>query len=106
MVLGEVVPITINHRKGTVDENGVYYPINVGYIDNPCCKNGKQTVYLLGVFHPIDSYNGEFLGYVKSKGEDDRIVCGNFLDVYSDDQILSQIDFIDRYCMIERPISL
>ena len=106
MVLGEVVPITINHKKGSVDKNGVYYPINVGYIYNPTCKNEKQIVYLLGAYDPVDSYNGEFLAYVCSKGDDDRIVCGNFSDSYSDDQILSQIDFIDRYSSVVRPCSL
>lgn len=106
MILGEVVPITIDHRKGSVDENGVYYPINVGYINNPTCANGKQRVYLLGVYDPIDTYNGEFLGYVKSKGDEDRIVCGNFGEYFSDDQILSEIDFLDKYCSIERPVSI
>lgn len=106
MVLGEVVPITIDHRKGSVDENGVYYPINVGYVENSTLVGGKQRVYLLGVRDPIDSYNGEFLGYVKSKGDDDRIVCGNFTEYFSDEQILSEIDFLDRYCSIERPVSI
>lgn len=106
MIIGEAVSIIIDHRKGSVDENGIYYPINVGYIDDNSCLNGKRRIYLLGVYSPLDSYTGEFLGYIRSKGDEDRIVCGNFQEQFSDDQILSQIDFIDKYCTIERPVNI
>ncbi len=106
MIIGEAVSIIIDHRKGSVDENGIYYPINVGYINDDSSLNGRIRVYLLGVYSPLDSYTGEFLGYIKSKGDEDRIVCGNFQEQFSDDQILSQIDFIDKYCTVERPVNI
>lgn len=106
MIIGEAVSIIIDHKKGSVDENGIYYPINVGYIEDDSCLNSKRRVYLLGVYDPIDSYVGEFLGYIKSKGDEDRIVCGNFQEQFDNDQILSQIDFIDKYCSVERPINI
>lgn len=106
MVIGEVVNIKIDHRKGSIDENGLYYPINVGYVDEPYGRGARRKVYLLGVYDPIDEYNGEFVGYIRSRGEEDRIVCQAFGTTFSDEQIEEEISFAEKYIVIVRPISI
>lgn len=106
MVLGERVSIKINHRKGSIDEKGLYYPINVGFIDDPYARGVMQKVYLLGVFAPVDEYEGEFVAYIRSRGEEDRIVCQAFGTSYSDEQIESEISFAEKYVAIVRPVNI
>jgi|GEM_PF-6845676 len=106
MVLGEVVCIKIDHKLGSVDDNGVYYPINVGYVNVNDYDDTKQIVYLLGVIDPVSEYNGEFIALVKCLGEDDKIVCAPFGSEYSNDQIAQEISFLDPYCSIERPVNI
>ena len=106
MVLGEVVSIIIDHKIGSVDDNGVYYPINVGYISKNDYEGTRTTVYLLGVTDPVSEYNGEYVALVKCLGEDDKIVCAPFGFELSNDQIAQEISFIDPYCSIERPINI
>lgn len=105
MILGERVSIKIDHRKGSLDENGLYYPINVGYIDDPFLRN-RQKVYLLGVYDPVDEYEGEFIALVRSRGEDDRIVCQAYGNTFTDEQIEEQISFAERYVAIVRPVNI
>ncbi len=106
MVLGERVSIKIDHRKGSIDENGLYYPINVGYIEDSYGRVAIRKVYLLGVFDPVDEYDGEFVAYIRSRGEEDRIVCQAFGASYSDDQIEEEISFAEKYVAIVRPVGL
>ena len=106
MVLGEVVCIKIDHKIGSVDEDGVYYPINVGYVSKDDYEDTRTTVYLLGVTDPVTEYNGEYIALVKVLGEDDKIVCAPFGFEFSNDQIEQEISFKDPYCTIVRPVNI
>ncbi|MBQ7653031.1 MAG: hypothetical protein IJS93_01520 [Clostridia bacterium] len=106
MVLGEVCCIKIDHKIGSVDENGLYYPINVGYISKDDFEDTRTIVYLLGVTDPVTEYNGEYIALVKCLGEEDKIVCAPFGFELSNDQIAQEISFIDPYCSIERPVNI
>lgn len=106
MVLGEVVSIIVDHKLGSVDDNGIFYPINVGYVNKSGYDTEKDIVYLLGVTDPVSTYDGEYIALVQCLGERDKIVCAPFGSEYSNDQIAQEISFIDPYCSIIRPINI
>ena len=58
--LGKNIDVLIDRKLGTKHpKHNIYYSVNYGYVPNTVSGDGEELdVYLLGVFEPVDEYNG------------------------------------------------
>lgn len=98
--LGKNVNVLIDRKLGTKHpKHNIYYSVNYGYVPNTVSGDGEELdVYLLGVFEPVDEYNGKCIAIIhRTDDNDDKlIVVPNDKD-FTNDQIEVLVEFQERF---------
>ena len=71
--LNKDVTINIDRKLGSLHpKHGFMYMLNYGYIPNTKSPDGEELdAYLLGVYEPVDSYEGKVIAIIKRTNDDD-----------------------------------
>lgn len=75
------------------------YPVNYGYVPNTISGDGEELdAYLLGVFEPVEEYQGECIAIIhRTNDNDDKLVIVPIGKNYSDDEINALTEFQEQY---------
>lgn len=80
-------------------QHGFLYPLNYGYLPGVPSDDGEDLdVYVLGVFEPIASFEGQCIAVIhRLDDSDDKLVLAPPGRQYSDDQIRALTEFQERW---------
>ena len=95
--LGEKIKIKIDRPLGSKHpEHGFIYPINYGFVPGVIGGDGEELdVYLLGVFEPVEEYEGRLIAIVYREDDtEEKLVVAP--KPYTADQISALIEFQER----------
>ena len=98
--LGKIIKIKIDRPFGTKHpKHGFIYPVNYGYVPNTISDDGEELdAYLLGVFKPIEEYEGECIAIIhRTNDNDDKLIIVPIGKNYSDDAINALTEFQEQY---------
>ena len=98
--IGQVLNIKIDRQFGTKHpKHGFIYPVNYGYIPNTTSGDGEELdAYLLGVFEPVEEFEGECIAIIhRTNDDDDKLVVVPKGKQYTDDAIDALTEFQERY---------
>ena len=98
--LGKRIHINIDRPFGSKHpKHGFIYPVNYGYVPNTISGDGEELdAYLLGVFEPVEEYEGECIAIIhRTNDDDDKLVIVPSNKEYSDDAINALIEFQEQY---------
>lgn len=98
--LETTLKIKIDRPFGTKHpKHGFIYPVNYGYVPNTISGDGEELdAYLLGVFEPVDEYEGECIAIIhRTNDDDDKLVVVPKGKNYSDDAINALTEFQEQY---------
>ena len=98
--LGETLKIKIDRPFGTKHpKHGFIYPVNYGYVPNTISGDGEELdAYLLGVFEPVEEYEGECIAIIhRTNDNDDKLVVVPIGKNYSNDAINALTEFQEQY---------
>lgn len=98
--LNKEVTINIDRKLGTLHpKHGFMYMLNYGYIPNTKSPDGEELdAYLLGVFEPVETYEGKVIAIIKrTNDEDDKLIVVPKDKEYNDDQINALTEFQERF---------
>ena len=98
--IGQWVSIQIDRPMGSRHPRaGFIYPVNYGYVpDTPAPDGGDLDAYVLGVFEPLEIFEGRCIAVVhRLDDDDDKLVLVPEGKVYSDGQILALTEFQERF---------
>ena len=98
--IGKKIRIKIDRPFGTKHpKHGFIYPVNYGYVPNTISGDGEELdAYLLGVFEPIEEYEGECIAIIhRTNDNDDKLVVVPIGKNYSDDAINALTEFQERF---------
>lgn len=104
-IIGKKVKGHIDRPMGSTHPRFHYvtYPINYGYVDGIMAEDdAEQDVYLLGIDHPVLEFEGVVIAVLHRYNdiEDKWIVAPEGMN-FSDEEILEQVNFQERYFDIE-----
>lgn len=104
-IIGKLVHGSIDRPMGSMHPKykGLCYPINYGYVDGVMAPDGAwQDVYLLGVQVPVLTYEGIVIAVIHRNNdiEDKWVVAPKGMN-FTNEEILKQINFQERYFDIE-----
>jgi len=98
--LGRSVKIKIDRPFGSKHpKHGFIYPVNYGFVPNTISGDGEELdAYLLGVFEPVDEYDGKCIAVIhRTNDNDDKLVVVPVNKEYSDDAINALTEFQEQY---------
>jgi inorganic pyrophosphatase len=98
--IGKVVTIEIDRPMGSLHpEHGFIYPVNYGYVPGTISPDGQALdAYVLGVFEPLDEFNGMCIAVLhRLDDDDDKLVLTPEGKNYSDEQIRALTEFQERF---------
>ena len=98
--LGKNINIIIDRPLGSKHPKYDFiYPINYGYVPNTISGDGEELdAYLLGVFEPVEEYEGECIAIIhRTNDDDDKLVIVPKGKNYSDDAIDALTEFQEQY---------
>lgn len=98
--LNQTVKIKIDRPLGTKHpKHGFVYCLNYGFVPNTTALDGEEIdAYVLGVFDPIDEYEGVCIAIIhRTNDDDDKLVIVPKGQNYSDDQIKVLTEFQERF---------
>ena len=98
--LGKVIRINIDRPLGSRHpKHGFFYPINYGYVPNTISGDNEELdAYLLGVFVPVNEYDGEVIAIIhRTNDNDDKLVVVPMGKKYTDDAINALTEFQEQY---------
>ena len=98
--IGKTIKIKIDRKFGSSHpKHGFIYPVNYGYVPNTVSGDGEELdAYLLGVFEPVDEYEGECIAIIhRTNDNDDKLVVVPKGKNYSDDAIDALVEFQEQY---------
>ena len=80
-------------------KHGFIYPVNYGYVPNTISGDGEELdAYLLGVFEPVDEFEGKCIAIIhRTNDDDDKLVIVPEGKNYSDDAINALTEFQEQY---------
>lgn len=97
--LGKKVNVIIDRKLGSNHpKHNFIYPVNYGYIPNTISGDGEELdVYILGVFEPVEQYEGNVIALIhRINDDDDKLIVSNNRN-YSDDAIRALTEFQEQY---------
>ncbi len=97
--IGKTVRVTIDRPMGSRHpEHGFVYPVNYGYIEGTISPDGEELdACVLGVFQPLDRFEGECIAVIKRlDDDDDKLVVTPVGRRMSEEQIQVLIEFQER----------
>ena len=98
--LGKRVKIEIDRPLGTKHpKHGFMYMVNYGYVPNTVSGDGEELdAYLLGVFEPVEKFEGKVIAYIhRTNDDDDKLIVVPEDTLYSDDAIRALTEFQERF---------
>lgn len=102
--LGKLVKIKMDRPLGCVHEkHNIFFCTNYGYVpDTVAPDNDEIDAYLLGVFEPVDEFEGRCIAVIKRKDDDDdKLIIVPEGKNYTNEQILALTEYIERFHEIE-----
>ena len=102
--LGTAIKIKIDRPMGSRHpEWGFIYPLNYGYVPGVPAPDGEELdAYLLGIFEPVQEYNGICIAILhRLNDDDDKLVIAPDGITYSDEQIYALTEFQERFWQSE-----
>ena len=98
--LRKEVKVVVDRGLGTRHpKHGFMYMLNYGYIPNTVSGNGEELdAYLLGVYEPVEEYEGKVIAYIhRTNDDDDKLIVVPKDIEYSDDAIKALTEFQERF---------
>ena len=98
--IGKMIKIKIDRKLGSAyHKHGFIYTVNYGYVPNTISGDGEELdCYLLGVFEPVDEYEGKVIAIVhRLNDNDDKLIVVPDGKEYSDDSIDALVEFQEQY---------
>jgi inorganic pyrophosphatase len=98
--LGKEVKVVVDRQLGTRHpKHGFMYMLNYGYIPNTVSGDGEELdAYLLGVYEPVEEYEGKVIAYIhRTNDDDDKLIVVPKDIEYSDDAIKALTEFQERF---------
>lgn len=98
--LGKNINVLIDRKLGTKHpKHNIYYSVNYGYVPNTISGDGEEIdVYLLGVFEPVDEYNGKCIAIIhRIDDNDDKLIVVPNDKEYSNQEIEVLVEFQERF---------
>ena len=98
--LGKNVNVQIDRKLGSKHpKHGFVYMVNYGFIPNTISGDGEELdAYILGVFDPIEKFDGECIAIIhRTNDDDDKLVVVPSGVNYSDEQIDALTEFQERF---------
>ena len=98
--LGKVVKIKMDRPFGSSHpKHGFIYPVNYGYVPDTISGDGEELdAYLLGIFKPIDEFEGKCIAIIhRTNDNDDKLVVVPKGKNYSNDAIEALVEFQEQY---------
>lgn len=98
--LGKILKIKIDRPFGSKHpKHGFIYPVNYGYVPDTISGDGEELdAYLLGVFKPVEEFEGKCIAIVhRTNDNDDKLVVVPEEKDYSDDAIDALTEFQEQY---------
>lgn len=100
-VIGTTVKGHIDRPLGSAhpDYPDMIYPINYGYVDGIFAADGEeQDVYVFGTNEPLETFEGKVIAvYHRTNDNEDKWIVSLDSTDYSDEEILSAINFQEKY---------
>ena len=80
-------------------QHGFFYMLNYGYVPGVMAPDGEeQDVYVLGVFEPLEQFEGRCIAVIhRLDDDDDKLVLVPDGVQYTDDQVLALTEFQERF---------
>lgn len=98
--IGKIINVKVDRPLGTKHPKwDMIYPINYGFVPNTISGDGEELdCYVLGVFEPLETFEGECIAVVhRIEEDDDKLVIVPKCKQYSDEQIRALTEFQERY---------
>ena len=98
--IDKIVSIHIDRPLGSRhQQHGFFYPLNYGYVPGTQATDGEeQDAYVLGVFKPLEQFEGRCIAVIhRLDDNDDKLVLVPDSVQYTDDQVLAQTAFQERF---------
>ena len=102
--LNKEVNVCIDRKIGSRHPKWNFiYPLNYGYVPNTLNTDGEEIdCYVLGVFEPIDRFNGKCIAIIhRLNDDDDKLIIVPNEKKYSNDAIIALTEFQEQYFNIE-----
>ena len=102
--LNKEVNVCIDRKIGSRHPKWNFiYPLNYGYVPNTLNTDGEEIdCYVLGVFEPIDRFNGKCIAIIhRLNDDDDKLIIVPNEKKYSNDAIIALTEFQEQYYNIE-----
>lgn len=98
--LHQIVTVKVDRQLGTKHpKHSFIYCLNYWFIPETIAPDGEEIdAYILGVFEPIDIFEGECVAVIHRINDDDDklIVVPKWIN-YTDDQIKALTEFQERF---------
>lgn len=98
--LGKIVTVKMDRKIGSRHpKHGFVYPVNYGFIPNTISGDGEELdAYVLGVFEPIDDFEGKVIAILhRTNDDDDKLIVCEESRNFSDEQIDALTEFQERF---------
>lgn len=97
-MLGQTVHVEVDRPIGHIHK-GMVYPVNYGYIPGLPAGDGEdQDAYILGIDHPISSFDGRIVGAIRRKNDvEDKLIVAPEGMVFHQAQIAEAVHFQEQY---------
>ena len=99
-LLQKTVAVEIDRPLGSRHpEWGFIYPMNYGYVAGVPAPDGEELdAYVLGVFEPLERYEGTCIAVIhRTDDDDDKLIVVEQGRDYNDDQIRALTEFQERF---------
>jgi len=101
-IIGRKVSCTVDRPLGSAHPRAksLVYPINYGYVDGVLGGDGaEQDVYILGINEPLERFEGKVIAVYHrlNDNEDKWVVAPEGSEPFSEQEILSAIDFQEKF---------
>ena len=98
--IGKIVKVKIDRPLGSKHLNwNMIYTLNYGFVPNTVSGDGEELdCYVLGVFEPVEEFEGKCIAVIKRVNEDDdKLIIVPRDKKYSDEQIEALTEFQERF---------
>ena len=98
--IGKTIKVKIDRPLGSKHPNwDMIYTVNYGYVPNTVSGDGEELdCYVLGVFEPIEEFEGKCIAAIRRiKEDDDKLIIVPEDKNYSNEQIRALTEFQERY---------
>lgn len=102
--LNKTVKVKIDRPLGSKHpKHSFIYCVNYGYIPDTIAPDGEEIdAYILGIFEPIEEFEGTCIAIIHRKNDDDdKLIIVPKGKKYSDEEIKALTEFQERFFISE-----